>query len=754
MTKSLFLASFLALGCSQIGTAQVTIPDPLVNLEFGAVNQSMDNQVNYFHASNSGAIANKGTSKDVSTVKPYVRNTIYANTIKDNNADAPYPYLGITDRDYRGVYYVTFDNNDLVGTAFANKVTWDFVFRLDKFEAGSPSSGTTKFLSCQQDGGWSFQYYPGNNGLAFDYITAAGSNWFCTNKKLETGKFYHVVATVDEANRLCSIYINGVATNIHNTGFYSTGDFKYPDIGSTSRTNGMWFDVGSDPKRGTTADGSENSARSTWAYVKVYGDALSESQCISLYNDNAKYYTEVSKPNTEDMIMDVQFGTSGSAKDASAYKADIVKVGSGASTAYNEGQGRYEATFTGVSGTTDFNIGTDYYYRDYKADPSVNASISDAFSIECYAKSDAAVPTHVYAPLSFQQNGGAGLQFDATGKVQFLCNLYGYPLDAVVGGTRCTSQWLTGTDKGTLTADYTHYVATYDKANCLIKLYINGVQSATTTIQSKNMGFAYSFSPYQFFCIGADPSSYGLCSLNDTGYPLLNTTGGKADMPFAGQISIARIWSKALTADDVTTLYAQAQNPETTITIGVTGYASTCLPYTAVVPTGVIAYKIASQDATTITLTQLATAGQAIPYATPVILKGAAGDYTFTKTNNDNAIVVTAPTDNLLEGTLATKTLGTDDEVYVLAASSGNTSKADMRPNAAGLTIPANKAYLPNTDGAIASKAFVINPNPSAISSVKAQNAENNIYYNIQGEKVEQPTRGIFILNGKKVFIK
>ncbi|MBO7280004.1 MAG: hypothetical protein J6V00_02450, partial [Bacteroidaceae bacterium] len=32
--------------------------------------------------------------------------------------------------------------------------------------------------------------------------------------------------------------------------------------------------------------------------------------------------------------------------------------------------------------------------------------------------------------------------------------------------------------------------------------------------------------------------------------------------------------------------------------------------------------------------------------------------------------------------------------------------------------------------------------------------AEDNIYYDLSGRRVENPTKGIYILNGKKVYVK
>lgn len=43
--------------------------------------------------------------------------------------------------------------------------------------------------------------------------------------------------------------------------------------------------------------------------------------------------------------------------------------------------------------------------------------------------------------------------------------------------------------------------------------------------------------------------------------------------------------------------------------------------------------------------------------------------------------------------------------------------------------------------------------NPSAIQAVKKEGSEE-IFYNLQGQRVSEPTRGIYIVNGIKVFKK
>ena len=44
--------------------------------------------------------------------------------------------------------------------------------------------------------------------------------------------------------------------------------------------------------------------------------------------------------------------------------------------------------------------------------------------------------------------------------------------------------------------------------------------------------------------------------------------------------------------------------------------------------------------------------------------------------------------------------------------------------------------------------------NPSAIEEVKGENGNVKTIYDLQGRKVEKPNKGLYIIDGKKVFIK
>lgn len=71
-------------------------------------------------------------------------------------------------------------------------------------------------------------------------------------------------------------------------------------------------------------------------------------------------------------------------------------------------------------------------------------------------------------------------------------------------------------------------------------------------------------------------------------------------------------------------------------------------------------------------------------------------------------------------------------------------------------TIEVGKAYLhvPTTNGArIRNLSIIINNGTTGINSVESESYEKGIF-NLRGQRVENPTKGLYIINGKKVVIK
>lgn len=73
--------------------------------------------------------------------------------------------------------------------------------------------------------------------------------------------------------------------------------------------------------------------------------------------------------------------------------------------------------------------------------------------------------------------------------------------------------------------------------------------------------------------------------------------------------------------------------------------------------------------------------------------------------------------------------------------------------------IPGNKAFLVLTNAEAQAKGFVLEFEDGGTTGIETienskHSTEDGVYYDLQGRRVENPTRGVYIVNGKKVVIK
>jgi hypothetical protein len=103
-----------------------------------------------------------------------------------------------------------------------------------------------------------------------------------------------------------------------------------------------------------------------------------------------------------------------------------------------------------------------------------------------------------------------------------------------------------------------------------------------------------------------------------------------------------------------------------------------------------------------------------------------------------------------VRGTGVAVATGTGPYNYVLSTKSG----VPGFYQAAGQIIPSNKAYLQSTTNA-ARIAFNFDDETTGIKTIDngVQNTINDVY-NLKGQRVSAPTKGLYIMNGKKVMFK
>jgi hypothetical protein len=93
-----------------------------------------------------------------------------------------------------------------------------------------------------------------------------------------------------------------------------------------------------------------------------------------------------------------------------------------------------------------------------------------------------------------------------------------------------------------------------------------------------------------------------------------------------------------------------------------------------------------------------------------------------------------------------------DGTIYVLAVQGG---QAGFAPLKSGKTLSEGKAYLKVENASGAKINFVIDGEATDIRNIEnAVDFSDGDWYNLQGVKVTNPQRGIYIHNGKKVVVK
>ena len=178
--------------------------------------------------------------------------------------------------------------------------------------------------------------------------------------------------------------------------------------------------------------------------------------------------------------------------------------------------------------------------------------------------------------------------------------------------------------------------------------------------------------------------------------------------------------------------------------------------HATIIPDGVTAY-IANQSPImengtgVITMTKI-TDG-IIPAQTGVVIRGAEGTYTFESSDEQGT---TDTEGNLMVGYAGVqKSLVTLDNAYATYVLTVQDEEAGFYKKNANFNVYNNKAYLkvPNTQGAVMSiRLHFDNEGITDIIEVPTEVLNmNGEIYDLSGRRVEKATKGVYIVNGKKV---
>ena len=197
-------------------------------------------------------------------------------------------------------------------------------------------------------------------------------------------------------------------------------------------------------------------------------------------------------------------------------------------------------------------------------------------------------------------------------------------------------------------------------------------------------------------------------------------------------------------------------------TMPASGIATLCLPFHVVLPEGMEAYDVAMENVSVGTnndeylcaMQLVASAGEVLRAATPVVVKAVEGDYQLAITM-EGAGSVTGLPGSLLQGNMLKGALEPieAEKTFVLTMEE---DAAAFRVVEEACALPANQARVVCDATASMAAARVLQLDFDAATSVEplAPADEVQAIYSITGVRLAAPQKGINIINNKKVIIK
>lgn len=234
-------------------------------------------------------------------------------------------------------------------------------------------------------------------------------------------------------------------------------------------------------------------------------------------------------------LLDVVFAQDGSAKDVSANNMPVTLVDSPATvTWFNKDYNLWTSHFN----HTGADITSGYYKCSYAKDDATDKALKNGFSMECLfcidKKSDGTLEWKMFSAMD---TGGLGFLISKTANgcaLTFLPN--------ISTGSSSNYIWCSS-NINPEPGRYYHAVGVYDKASATTSIYVDGelkgTKSSPGTYHRQLNANAY------WFAVGGDAAN------------------GKANSGWKGDVAIARVYSKSLTADDVAALYSQVKGRQT-----------------------------------------------------------------------------------------------------------------------------------------------------------------------------------------------
>ena len=178
-------------------------------------------------------------------------------------------------------------------------------------------------------------------------------------------------------------------------------------------------------------------------------------------------------------------------------------------------------------------------------------------------------------------------------------------------------------------------------------------------------------------------------------------------------------------------------------------YATLILPFNAIIPDGLVVYQLTTvEDGNKVYGERL----ESLEANKPVLVKApTSGNYTFT--SDEDVSTAKGATNGLLTGVYTEYTTVAGD--YLLQNQGGNVAFYLVGESTHPKVKPF-RAYIPNGSASAKALSFNLDDDVTGINSLAHDPSpanEGNIY-NLAGQRVSNPTRGIYVVGGRKVIVK
>lgn len=194
----------------------------------------------------------------------------------------------------------------------------------------------------------------------------------------------------------------------------------------------------------------------------------------------------------------------------------------------------------------------------------------------------------------------------------------------------------------------------------------------------------------------------------------------------------------------VSTLTVKGDGPleeKVTLSVSNVGFATLMIPFDAEIPAGLRAYTCTGLSGNYVMLEKQ----DMIKANTPLLVEGTEGTYTF---KGESVATEDTYTVGLLTGVYSKRTAAED--MFVLSVIDGEVAFYPADPISPP-TIGANRCYLTVPDASLVKGLYFDTEDATSVSGVENEQPQRNEFYNLNGQRVSTPERGIYVTNGKKI---